>query len=146
MNKVILLGNLCRDIELRYTKSQKAVMQNVIAVKNDRKNENGEYDSQFINIVAWEQKANYLSQYAKKGSRIVLEGRLITRSYETESGEKKYVTEVICEKVSILDSRKDNNNSTSESKETTDKASNEQSDPFTDFADEIVVTDDDLPF
>lgn len=147
MNKVILLGNLCRDIELRYTKSQKAVMQNVIAVRNDRKNENGDYESQFINIVLWEQKANFLKQYATKGSRILVEGRLTTRSYETESGEKKYVSEVICEKVSILDSRKNTENNVG-GNNVGDIEENipESNDPFADFGDEVVLTDDDLPF
>ena len=64
MNKVILIGNICHNIEIRYTANNIAVLQNSIAVRNDFKNANGEYESEFINIVVWRQTAEFLSKYA----------------------------------------------------------------------------------
>ena len=75
MNKIIITGNLCKDIDLRYTPSNIAVVQNTVAVKNDFKNVNGEHDSEFINIVVWRQGAEFLSKYAAKGSKVLVEGR-----------------------------------------------------------------------
>lgn len=144
MNKIIITGNLCKDIELRYTNSNIAVLQNTVAVKNDFKNADGEYDSEFINIVVWRQTAEFLNNYADKGSKVLVEGRLTTRSYDKQDGTKAYVTEVVAEKVELLDSKKTANNeqkaAENQQKET------EQSDPFKEFGSEIVLTDDDLPF
>jgi len=143
MNKVILLGNLCKDIEVRYTPNNKMVITNSIGVRNDYKNANGEYDSIFVNIQVWNHNAEYLSKYAKKGSRILVEGRLNTRTYENEQKEKKYITEVICESVSILDSKKETDGAEQSSTEATTKT---ESDPFEEFGNEVEISDDDLPF
>ena len=107
MNKVILSGNLCKEIELRFTTNNIAVLQNTVAVKNDFKNANGEYESEFINIVVWRQTAEFLSKYASKGSKVLVEGRLTNRSYEKQDGTKGYVTEVVAEKVELLGNRKE---------------------------------------
>ncbi len=127
MNKVIISGNLCRAIELRYTQNNVAVMQNTLAVRNDFKNSNGEYDTQFINIVSWNKQAEFLSKYCDKGSKILVEGRIETRQYEDKDGKTVYVTEVIAEKVEILNSKK------------------EESNPF-ESTQQAPVTDSDLPF
>lgn len=144
MNKIIISGNLCKDIELRYTNSNIAVLQNTVAVRNDFKNADGEYDSEFINIVVWRQTAEFLNNYAAKGSKVLVEGRLTTRNYDKPDGTKGYITEVVAEKVELLDSKKPANNeqkpAENQQKET------EQSDPFKEFGSEIVLTDDDLPF
>lgn len=140
MNKIIITGNLCKDIELRYTPSNIAVIQNTVAVKNDFKNANGEYDSEFINIVVWRQTAEFLNKYASKGSKVLVEGRLTNRSYDKQDGTKGYFTEVVAEKVELLNNpaKSDNNEQKPEEKPT------EQSDPFKEFAGEL--TDDMLPF
>ena len=132
MNKIILSGNLCKEIELRFTTSQLAVLQNTVAVKNDFKNANGEYDSEFINIVVWRQTAEFLSKYASKGSKVLVEGRLTNRSYEKQDGTKGYVTEVVAEKVELLGNRKEE-----------PKKEEPIPNPFEEFAAE---TQDDLPF
>ena len=106
MNKAILCGNLCKDIDLRCTTSGKYVFQNTIAVRNDFKNKDGEYDSTFINIVVWGNTAEYLSKHADKGSKILLEGRISNRSYDKQDGSKAYITEVIAEKVELLSYKK----------------------------------------
>ena len=144
MNKVILSGRICKDIELRYTPSNKAVIQNTIAVRNNYKNENGEYDSQFINIVVWKQTAEILSKYAMKGSKILIEGRIANRSYDKQDGTKAYVTEVIVERLELIDTTKEQSKPAVEetSKQVQPKP---QNDPFADFGD-ITVTMDDLPF
>ncbi len=144
MNKVILSGRICKDIELRYTTSNKAVIQNTIAVRNNYKNENGEYDSQFINIVVWKETAEILSKYAMKGSKILIEGRIANRSYDKQDGTKAYVTEVIVERLELIDTAKEQSKPAVEetSKQVQPKP---QTDPFAEFGD-ITVTMDDLPF
>lgn len=138
MNKVILSGNLCKEIELRFTTSQLAVLQNTVAVKNDFKNANGEYESEFINIVVWRKTAEFLSKYASKGSKVLVEGRLTNRSYEKQDGTKGYVTEVVAEKVELLGNRKE---------EPEKEVKESSSDPFTEFGQEIEQGNaDDLPF
>lgn len=134
MNKIILSGNLCKDVELKYTTSNIAVIQNTIAVRNDFKNANGEYESQFINIVVWRQTAEFLYNYATKGSKVLVEGRLTTRTYDKQDGTKGYVTEVVCEKVELLSVRKD------ETSEPVNNTKNESNDLDTD----LIL--DDLPF
>lgn len=145
MNKIIITGNLCKDIELRYTTSQVPVLQNTVAVKNDFKNADGEYDSEFINIVVWRQTAEFLSNYAGKGSKVLVEGRLTTRSYDKQDGTKGYVTEVVAEKVELLDVKKKENTST-EKQDAPVQENNEQSDPFAEFGKEVIINDEDLPF
>lgn len=143
MNKIIITGNLCKDIELRYTNSNIAVLQNTVAVKNDFKNANGECDSEFINIVVWRQTAEFLKKYADKGSKVLVEGRLTNRSYDKQDGTKGYITEVVAEKVELLDAKK-KENATNEKQDAS--VQEKQGDPFKEFGSEIVLTDDDLPF
>ena len=134
MNKIILSGNLCKDIELKYTNNNKAVMQNTLAVKNDFKNANGDYESQFINLVVWNNNAEYLKNYASKGSKVLVEGKLTNRSYDKTDGTKAYITEVVVEKVELLSSTNKN----------VAKQETQESDPFKEFGEEI--EDEDLPF
>lgn len=142
MNKIIITGNLCKDIELRYTNNKIAVLQNTVAVKNDFKNADGEYDSEFVNIVVWRQTAEFLNNYAAKGSKVLVEGRLTNRTYDKQDGTKGYITEVVAEKVELLGGQ-----AKSENKEQkTDEKASEQNDPFKEFGEEVVLTDDDLPF
>ena len=143
MNKIIITGNLCKDIDLRYTPSNVAVVQNTVAVRNDFKNANGDYDSEFINIVVWRQTAEFLSKYADKGSKILVEGRLTNRSYDKQDGTKGYITEVVAEKVELLDAKK-KENTTNEKQDA--PVQKEQSDPFKEFGDEVELDESDLPF
>ena len=145
MNKIIITGNLCKDIELRYTPNNTPVLQNTVAVKNDFKNADGEYDSEFINIVVWRQTAEFLNNYAAKGSKVLVEGRLTNRSYDKADGTKGYITEIIAEKVELLDAKKKENAST-EKQDAPVQENNEQVDPFAEFGQEVVINDEDLPF
>ncbi len=99
MNKVILSGNLCKDIEMRETANGKAVVMNSVAVQRDYKNEQGGYDTDFINIVVWGQSAEYLKKYAAKGDRVELVGRWTVRKYEDKDGYTRQVNECVVESI-----------------------------------------------
>lgn len=103
MNKFIGIGNICKDIELKSTNSGKYVLQNSIAIRNDFKNADGEYDSEFVNIVVWGNTAEYMQKYARKGMKIAVEGRLQTKIYDKADGTRGYVTEVVCNNVELLE-------------------------------------------
>ena len=107
MNKVFLIGRLTKDIELKYTTSNKAVGTTSIAV-NRPKQKDKEQEADFINVVLWGNNAENCSKYIRKGSRIAIEGRIQSRSYDTENGQKRYVFEVVAENVEFLDSKKQN--------------------------------------
>ena len=109
MNKVALSGNLCKDIELKTTSSGKASLNNTIAVKRDYKNAEGEYESDFINLVFWGNQAEYVDKYLSKGSKIGVVGRLQTRTYENNNGDKVFVTEVVVESVESFSTPKKEN-------------------------------------
>ena len=104
MNKVILVGRLAQDPEVRYTQSGKAVASFNLAV-----NRYGQKDSaDFIPIVAWEKLAEVIGNNLKKGAQVLVEGRMQVRSYETQEGQKRRVTEVIVQNVEFLGSKKSN--------------------------------------
>lgn len=141
MNKVILSGNLCKDIELKYTTTNnKPVVQNSIAVRNDFKNQNGDYESQFINIVVWNKTAEFLSQYASKGSKILVEGRLTNRSYDKQDGTKGYITEVVVEKIELLNTKKQETSETQEDTQDTTQEP-EYNDPFAEYGETVELDD-----
>lgn len=133
MNRFVGIGNICKDIELKSTNSGKYVLQNSIAIRNDYKNANGEYDSEFVNIVVWGNTAEYMQKYAHKGMKIAVEGRLQTRSYDKADGTKGYVTEVVCNSVELLE--KTNKN---EEQENTEEVT---TDPFEEFAESVIIDD-----
>lgn len=104
MNKVILIGRLTKDPELRYTTSNTAVCQFSIAVDRKYKSE-GQPTADFINIVAWRSTAEFVSKYFNKGSRIAIVGQIQTRNYDDKDGKKVYVTEVIADEVEFCESK-----------------------------------------
>ena len=86
MNKFIGIGRLTNNIELKQTNSGKYYVKNSLAIKNDFKNSNGEYDTEFVNIVVWGKSAEILCNYSTKGMLIAIEGRLTTRDYDKNDG------------------------------------------------------------
>jgi single-strand DNA-binding protein len=105
MNRVELIGRLTKDIELRYTQNGKAVGTFTLAI--DRiPDSNGKKQTDFINIIIWDKLAENANKYVFKGSLVAVEGRIGTRSFDSQNGQKKYVTEVICERIQFLDSKK----------------------------------------
>lgn len=102
MNKVQLTGNITRDMEVRELPNGKKCGRTSIAVRRNMKNKDGKYESDFINIKAWDQKCEYLSQYAKKGTKVEVVGRIETGSYEDKDGKRVNTTDVVVEETNIL--------------------------------------------
>lgn len=108
MNRIVLSGNLCKDIELRKTNSGKIFTENTIAVRKDRKDEDGNYSSDFINFVCFEVIANYLKNYSKKGDKIELEGQLRVDNWKDSEGKNHNKTYVVVDRLNILTARNTN--------------------------------------
>lgn len=105
INNVVLVGRMTRDAELRYTPSNQAVATFTLAVNRNFKNQNGEREADFINVVIWRQQAENLANWAKKGALIGVTGRIQTRNYDNQQGQRVYVTEVVAESFQLLESR-----------------------------------------
>ncbi|HEM6539554.1 TPA: single-stranded DNA-binding protein [Streptococcus suis] len=105
INNVVLVGRMTRDAELRYTPSNQAVATFTLAVNRNFKNQNGEREADFINVVIWRQQAENLANWAKKGALIGVTGRIQIRSYDNQQGQRVYVTEVVAESFQLLESR-----------------------------------------
>lgn len=105
INSIVLVGRLTRDPELKYTPSNIAVATFSLAVNRNFKDANGERETDFINCVIWRQQAENLANWAKKGALIGITGRIQTRSYENQQGQRVYVTEVVAENFQMLESR-----------------------------------------
>jgi len=160
MNKVFLVGRLTRDPELRYGASNNAVMRTSIAVDRAFANQNGEREADFINIVAFGNRAETMKKYLTKGSQIAVSGRIQTGSYDDKDGKKVYTTDVIIDEFQFLDTKGSRVNETDMGSDTSqnhsvnltpydfkdDNANNDESDPFKDFGDKIEIDDSDLPF
>ena len=105
INSTVLVGRLTRDPELKYTGNNIAVASFSLAVNRNFKDANGERETDFINCVIWRQQAENLANWAKKGALIGITGRIQTRSYENQQGQRVYVTEVVAESFQMLESR-----------------------------------------
>lgn len=105
MNNVTLIGRPTKDPDLRYTASGTAVATFTLAVNRNYTNQNGDRETDFINCVIWRKPAETLANYVRKGTLIGISGRLQTRNYENQQGQRVYVTEVIVENFYLLESR-----------------------------------------
>lgn len=148
MNRVILVGRLTKDPELRFTPNGVAVSTFTLAVNRSFTNAEGEREANFINIVVWRRPAENVANFLKKGSLAGVDGRVQTRSYEGQNGKRVYVTEVLAESVQFLEpkpSSSQGNDSTSQSSGSQTGYSQPDKDPFS-GATQIDISDDDLPF
>ncbi len=102
-NRIILVGNLTRDPEIRYTQSGKSVTKFTLAVNNPRNKE----ETTFVDIIAWEKLGETCNTWLKKGSNTLVEGRLVIRSYDDKDGNKRKATEVVIDNMQMLGSRRD---------------------------------------
>lgn len=109
LNRAILTGRLTRDPELRYTTSGTAVVQATIAVDRQFKNQQGEREADFINLVIWRKAAENFANFTHKGSLVGIDGRIQTRTYENKQGQRVYVTEINVDSFSLLEPRQENN-------------------------------------
>lgn len=150
MNKVILIGRLTKDPELRKTPTDVSVVQFTIAVNRAFQQQNGERQADFINCVAWRGQAENLAKYMKKGGQIAVDGSIQTRSYDDQNGVRRFVTEVICNQITFLESRRNESgyNDLSQLEVPPMRESNNfsQGSPFGDIKGNFDVSDDDLPF
>lgn len=142
LNNVSLVGRLTDNAELRYTPSNQAVVTFRLAVNRNFKNQNGERETDFINCVIWRQQAENLANWAKKGALIGITGRIQTRSYENQQGQRVYVTEVVADNFQLLESRKDREGGQSQGYNRPDFS--RQAEPMN--ANPMDISDDDLPF
>ena len=143
MNKVILLGRLTRDPEVRYTTTNNTLVCTFSLAVNRRFKSEGQPDADFFNIVAWSKTGEFCSKYFKKGQQVGVVGRLQTRNYDDKDGKKVYVTEVVAENTYFADSRREGEAGGAGSTfQGVDAPFNAQ-EGASDFT---PVTDDDLPF
>ena len=152
MNKVFLVGRLTRDPELRYTSSNLASMRCAIAVDRAYQREGEERGADFINIVAFGNRAETIQKFFKKGNQIAIDGHINTGSYDDADGKKVYTTDVIIDNFQFIDPKgtrpvSDDSSLTPDDFPTSDDTtSSDSSDPFADFGAKIEVSDSELPF
>lgn len=151
MNKVILIGRLARDPEMRTTTSGTSVTRFTLAVTRPFQDQNGERGADFINCVAWRRQAENIAKYCVKGSQVAVEGRIQTGSYDAQDGTKRYTTDIICDNCTFLGSKNSDGLMNSSSNAYNEPSSSMPTsdiseDPFKDFGEEIALSDDDLPF
>lgn len=103
INNTVLVGRLTKDPDLRYTGNGTAVATFTLAVNRSFKNQNGEYEADFINCVIWRKSAENLANLAHKGSQIGVVGRIQTRNYENKQGQRVYITEVVADNFQLLE-------------------------------------------
>lgn len=137
INNVTLVGRLTRDPELRYTPSNIAITTFNMAVNRNFKNQAGDREADFINCMIWRQQAENFANWAKKGALIGITGRIQTRSYDNQQGQRVYVTEVVADTFQLLEKRDHSaNNSNIE----------EQMPQNFGATNPLDISDDDLPF
>lgn len=133
LNKIVIMGRISNDLELRHTLAGKAVCSFTVAVDRDRKKEDGTYDTDWIRCVAWDSKGEFIARHFEKGKPIVVEGRMQTRDYADKDGNKRTATEIIVRDIyfSLSDSSR--------------KGEGRQQEPYYAPA-AFMPTDEDVPF
>ncbi|MCU5081643.1 single-stranded DNA-binding protein [Bacillus cereus] len=156
LNRVVLVGRLTKDPDLRYTPNGVAVATFTLAVNRAFANQQGEREADFLNIVIWRKQAENVANYLRKGSLAGVDGRLQTRNYDGQDGKRVYVTEVLAESVQFLEPRNsgrgEQRNSPSQqpvgasfgNQGNSGFAKNDE--PFSNVGQPIDISDDDLPF
>lgn len=137
INNVTLVGRLTRDPELRYTPSNVAVATFSLAVNRNFKNQAGDREADFISCIMWRKQAENFANWAKKGALVAIVGRIQTRSYDNQQGQRVYVTEVVAESFQTLE--KKDNSANQSSMENQIPPSYGQGEPMD-------ISDDGLPF
>ena len=145
INKVILVGRITRDPEVKMVNSETAVCNFSLACNRPYTRENGEREADFINCVAWRKQAENMGRFVKKGQLLGIEGRIQVRTYE-QDGQKRYQTEVYCDQVTFLESsnREENTNVRENVSFNNDRIIEE--DDFFTSSKKLNISEDDLPF
>ena len=145
MNKIMLIGRLTKDPELRYTQSGTAVASFTLAVDRRFPNQNGEREADFINCVAWNKSAEFVANYFTKGKQMALEGRLQVRSYDGDDGKRRWVTEVVVEQMEFVGSKNDSKDNSGNGNSGSGTHSGGSS-SYEGLGQEVMFDDNDLPF
>lgn len=151
MNNVSLVGRLTKEPELKYTQNGVAVCNFTLAVNRPFKNANGENEADFIMVQVWRKPAENAANFLNKGSQAAVNGRISTRHYENDKGDRVYVTEVVADFVQFLDPKPQNQGQGNYQKQSNPYADNsstlnQNSNQFQAGGGPIAVSDDDLPF
>lgn len=160
LNRVVLIGRLTRDPELRYTPSGVAVTQFTLAVDRPFTNQQGSREADFLNIVTWRQLAETCANYLRKGRLTAVEGRIQIRHYDNNEGKRVYVTEIVADNVRFLESASsasnrgeggyapppEPNDGRGQGSSHGSNNSRDNFDPFSDDGKPVDISDDDLPF
>lgn len=120
INQVVLVGRITKDVELKTTQSNIPVATFTLAVNRQFSSDNGEREADFIQCVAWRKAAENMAQFVNKGDLLGVQGRIQTRQYESEQG-MKYITEVVCDTVQFLETKRDEKKEVKQDYATVDK-------------------------
>ena len=157
MNKIILVGRLTKDPEIRSTSAGFSTANFTVAVNRRYKNKEGGYDADFLPCVAFRQTADFIGKFFKKGSLIGVEGSVQTRSYDAQDGTKRYVTEVSVENVEFVGGKNESSSTASTNDDFVDAPAGDpideipeydvpSQDPYENYDKEVSLSDNDLPF
>lgn len=141
MNRINIIGRITKDIELKQTESEIKYTRFSIAVSRNYKNEGGEYDTDFFNVVAWRKTAEFISNHFKKGSRIAISGKLQTNKYTDKEGIERTSVEIVAEDVDFIDKKETNEGQPKEA-----KVEESNDDVFSEFGDSIEISDTEIAF
>ena len=146
LNKVILIGRTTKDVDLRKTSSGTAVATFTLAVDNRFVQKDGQNTADFISCVAWNNTAEFMNNYVKKGSLVAVEGRIQTRNYDNKDGNRVYVTEVVVETLKSLGSGSRTSERSGNSFDGYEPSTSTSMDYDTSVDVSYDISDDDLPF
>lgn len=145
MNVITLTGNATKDVELRYTPNGKPVANGTIAVRRDFKNQNGEYETDFINFVALGGLSEVISNHVKKGDKFGITGRLQVRKWDKDDGSVQYISEVVVNGFDFPNKQRNEQQQPTRRNEPP-RNTKVDDDPFASGGQTIDIQDDDLPF
>jgi single-strand DNA-binding protein len=140
MNRVVLVGRLTKDPELKYTPNGVPVATFTLAVNRPFTNQQGEREADFVNCVVWRKPAENVANYLKKGSLAGVDGRIQTRNFEGQDGKRVFMTEVVAESVQFLEPKNGGNRNNQS------QGGGYEPDPFQNSGGPVDISDDDLPF
>ena len=155
MNKTFLIGRLTRDPELRYSSSNMAIVNFTIAIDRQFTNKDGQRETDFIRIVAYNKQAENVKKYVTKGALVAVDCRIQTGSYDDKDGKRVYTTDVVADRVQFLDTKNqssqidnssDNVTPADFQAESSVNETNVSDDVFADFGSSIEISDDDIAF
>lgn len=153
INRVVLVGRITKDPELRYTNSNLPFVNFTVAVNRTYANQSGEREADFIQCTIWRKQAENLAKFVSKGKLIGVEGKIQTRTYDDANGVKKYITEVLCDSVQFLEPKSQNQGDYSNGQNNYQNQNNQQNQERQNYNNQrqestpsIDVSEDDLPF